>query len=332
MEYRQLGSSDVKVSAVTLGTWAIGGWMWGGTDDEAAVAAIHKAIDAGMTSIDTAPIYGFGHSERTVGRAVAGRRDQVQILTKYCMRWDLEEGEFFFQTTDAKGKPLKVYKNARPASIMAECERSLKRLGTDRIDLYQCHWRDHTTPVEETMTAMERLLKDGKIRAAGVSNFTAEEIDAARSVVPLASDQPPYSMVRRGIEADVLPYCREHNVGLVVYSPLQLGLLTGKVTLEREFPRDDQRSGSAYFKPQNRKRVLEFLDKLRPIAEAHSATIAQLVINWTIHRPGVTAALVGARNARQAEENAAAGDFKLTDEETRKIDALLEGLELDLPG
>ena len=330
MEYRQLGSSDVKVSAVTLGTWAIGGWMWGGTDDAGAVAAIRAAIDAGMTSIDTAPMYGFGHSEQVVGQAIAGRRDEVQILTKYCMRWDREGGELFFETTGPDGKPAKVYKNARPDSIVEECERSLQRLGTDHIDLYQCHWRDNTTPVEETMAAMEKLLAEGKIRAAGVSNFTAEDIAAARAVAPLASNQPPYSMVRRDIEADVLPYCRDNNVGVVVYSPLQLGLLTGKVTMERKFHGDDQRVNSPYFRPANRRKVLDFLEKLRPIAADHHATLAQLVINWTIHRPGVTAALVGARNPDQARENAAADDFTLTDDQTRRIDDLLGALKLDL--
>ncbi len=330
MEYRQLGSSDVKVSAVTLGTWAIGGWMWGGTDDANAVAAIQAAVDAGMTSIDTAPMYGFGHSERIVGQAVAGRRDRVQLLTKYCLRWDREGGEMFFPTTGPDGKPAKVFKNATPESIVEECERSLERLGTDHIDLYQCHWRDNTTPVEVTMSAMEKLLADGKILAAGVSNFTAEEIAAARTAGPLASNQPPYSMVRRDVEADVLPYCRENNVGVIVYSPLQLGLLTGKVTMDREFSGDDQRRNSPYFRPANRRKVLDFLEEIRPIAAAHDATLAQLVINWTIHRPGVTAALVGARNPDQARENAAAADFKLTDDQTSRIDDLLAELKLDL--
>ncbi len=331
MEYRQLGSSELEVSAIILGTWAVGGWMWGGTDEANALAAVQKAVDLGMTSIDTAPAYGFGLSEQIVGRAVKGRRDKVQILTKYGLRWDRQEGELFFQTADARGKKLTVYRCARKKSVIEECERSLRRLGTDCIDLYQCHWRDHTTPVEETMEAMERLIQEGKVRAAGVSNFTAEEIEAARQVVPVASDQPPYSMVKRDIEKDLLPYCREHDVGVIVYSPLQLGLLTGKLTLEREFPPDDQRSGSAYFKPENRRKVIAFLNEIRPIADAHGATIAQLVINWTIHRPGVTAALVGARNPAQAEENAAAGDFALDQEEAARIDELLEGLKLDLP-
>ena len=329
MEYRQLGGSDVKVSAVTLGTWAIGGWMWGGTDEQAAVAAIRKAIDVGMTSIDTAPIYGMGLSEQIVGKAIAGRRDRVQVLTKYVLRWDLAEGEHYFDTADLAGKPLSIYRNGRPESIVWECEQSLKRLGVDCIDLYQCHWRDHTTEVAETMSAMEKLLKAGKIRAAGVSNFSAEEIEAGRKVVPIASAQPPYSMLRRDVEADVLPYCRGHNVGVIVYSPLQLGILTGKVTMDRQFPPDDLRSRSPYYRPDNRRKVLDFLDQIRPIAEAHNATLAQLVINWTIHRPGVTAALVGARNPDQAAENAAAADFRLSDEQTRQIDDLLAGLELD---
>jgi len=332
MEYRQLGDSDVKVSAVTLGTWAIGGWMWGGTDEQAAVAAIRKAIDAGMTSIDTAPIYGMGVSESIVGKAIAGRRDEVQVLTKYGMRWDLDQGQFWFNTRTPDGQEVKVYRCAKADSIVTECERSLKRLGVECIDLYQCHWRDNTTDVEETMRAIEKLLAAGKIRAAGVSNFTAEEIESARAVVPVASNQPPYSMLKRDIEADLVPYCVEHNVGLIVYSPLQLGILTGKVTMDRTFPPGDQRAGSPYYKPANRRKVLDLVDRLRPIAAAHDATIAQLVINWTIHREGITAALVGARNPDQAAENAAATDFTLSDDETGQINALLADLKLDMPG
>ncbi len=331
MEYRQLGTSDVKVSAVTLGTWAIGGWLWGGQDDADAIAAIQRAVDVGMTSIDTAPVYGFGHSEEIVGQAVQGRRDQVQLLTKYSLRWDIEEGQPHFETQDQDGQTRRVYKNARKDRIVEEVEWSLKRLGTDYIDLYQCHWRDATTPVEETMEAMNLLLKQGKIRACGVSNFSVAELDAARQVAPLASDQPPYSMVRRDIENDVLPFCREHNIGVIVYSPLQLGLLTGKLTMDRQFPQDDLRAHSPYFTPENRKRVIAFTDQLRPIADAHNATIAQLVIGWTIHRPGITSALVGARNARQAEENAAAGALQLTPDEMRQITDLVDGLTLEMP-
>jgi aryl-alcohol dehydrogenase-like predicted oxidoreductase len=330
MIYRQVGQSGVKVSAVTMGAWAIGDWLWGGSDDRQAVAAIHKALDVGMTSIDTAPVYGFGHSEQIVGQAVAGRRDEVQLLTKYCLRWDKAEGEFYFESKDNQGRPVRIYKNARPDSVLWECEQSLKRLGTDYIDLYQCHWRDPTTPVAETAGVVARLIQQGKVRAAGVSNFTPQEIEEFRRVCPLASDQPPYSMVRRDIEKDVLPHCRANGIGVIVYSPLQLGLLSGKVTMDREFPPDDLRSSSPYFRPENRRRVLEFMEQLRPIAQAHKAALAQLVINWTIHRPGITAALVGARNPQQAQENAAAADIALSPQEMARIDGLVDGLNLEL--
>lgn len=330
MQMRKLGSSDVHVTPVVLGTWAIGGWLWGGQDDDDALAAIRAGLDAGMTTIDTAPIYGFGHSEEIVGKAIAGRRDEVQLLTKYGLRWDRTEGEFYFKTQDIEGHHYEVYRNAKPDSIVEECERSLKRLGTDCIDLYQCHWRDHTTPVEETMEAVEKLLKAGKIRAAGVSNFTVEEIQSARSGVPLASNQPPYSMVKRDIEREMVPYAQSNDLALIVYSPLQLGLLTGKLTMDREFPPSDLRSQSPYFKPENRRKVIDFLEKLAPIADGHHATVAQLVIHWTIHRPGVTAALVGSRNPDQARENAAAAGIELTDAERETIDGLVEGLHLDV--
>jgi aryl-alcohol dehydrogenase-like predicted oxidoreductase len=329
MEYRQLGKSDLHVSVVTFGAWAIGGWMWGEQDEADAVAAIRKAIDFGVTTIDTAPIYGFGRSERLVAEAVAGRRDEVQILTKYVLRWDRQEGEHYFETEDVDGTPVRVYKNGRPDSVMEECERSLKRLNTDYIDLYQSHWRDPGTPVEQTMEAMDKLMRQGKIRAAGVSNFAVEDIDACCKVVPLASDQPPYSMVNRGIEADIMPYCIENDIGIIPYSPLQRGLLTGKFTDNHRFRKGDNRKDSVFFRPENIRRVNAFLERLRPIAQGHDATLAQLVINWTIHRPGVTAALVGARNPKQAEENARAADFELTQEETATINDLLDELELE---
>lgn len=328
MEYRQLGSSDIKVSAVAFGAWAIGGFMWGGTDDEAAVAAIGKAIDLSVTTIDTAPIYGFGHSERVVAKAVGKRRAEVQILTKFGLQWDSDEGRFHFEAQDPTGKGVKVYRNARKERVIAECEESLKRLGTDYIDLYQQHWPDPGTPIEETFEAVARLLKDGKILAAGVSNFPVEQMDAAGKTVPLASAQPPYSMVNRGIERDLLPYCMQNNIAVLVYSPLQRGLLTGKIGMDREFPPTDHRSGNVFFKPENRRRVLDLLAEMAPIAEAHRATLAQLVIAWTIDRPGITSALVGARDPRQAEENAGAANLILTEDETRRIDDLLQAFSL----
>ncbi len=323
MEYRQLGTSDVKISVITLGSWAIGGWMWGRPDDDSAIAAIAESIDLGVTSIDTAPVYGYGHSETVVGKAVAGRRDKVQILTKYVLRWDCDEGDVHFEWTDADGVTKQIRVNGRKESVIWECEQSLKRLGTDYIDLYQCHWPDPSTPVEETMGAIDKLLADGKIRAAGVSNWSGDEIGAACKIVPLASNQPPYSMINRKAEADVMSYCAQHNIATIVYSPLQRGLLTGKVTMERVFPKADHRAANPFFTPDNRKKVLEFLDEIRPIAEGHNVTLAQLAINWTINRAPVTAALVGARNPQQARENAAAAEFKLAEAETKRIDELI---------
>jgi len=330
MEYRRLGRSDVQVSAVAFGAWAIGGWMWGGQDEAAALAALDKAIDLGVTTIDTAAVYGYGASEELVGKAVAGKRARVQILTKYGLRWDSDDGIFHFEWTDPKTGTRQIRKNARADSVVWECEQSLKRLGTDYIDLYQCHWRDESTPLEETMGAIDKLLKSGKIRAAGVSNFTVEDMRACDQIVPLASDQPPYSMINRGIEKDVLPHCRDNDVGVIVYSPLQRGLLTGKITEDYRFNEGDHRAGNPFFKPANVRRINAFLGRIRPIAEAHGATLAQLAINWTIHRPGVTAALVGARSPAQVEENAGAADFRLSGQEADRIDRLLDDLQLDL--
>lgn len=331
MEYRQLGNSDVKVSAITLGTWAIGGWMWGGTDETEAIAAIETSLDHGVTSIDTAPVYGYGRSEEIVGKAIAGKpRDQLQLLTKYCLRWDDTEGEFHFEWTDNSGETKQIYKNARPESIIFECEQCLRRLGTDYLDLFQCHWRDNTTPVEITAEAVDKLIQQGKVRAGGVSNFTVEEIRAYTSVAPLASIQPPFSMVNREAEADLLPHCRENNIGVVVYSPLQRGLLSGKFTEDYEFKGDDHRASSPFFQPENLKKVNAFLNTIKPLADAHDATLAQLVIAWTIRQPGITAALVGARNPKQAVENADAGKIALSDTDLATIDAELAKLDLDV--
>lgn len=330
MEYRQLGTSDVHVSVVTFGAWAIGGWMWGGQDEAEALAAIETSIDVGATSIDTAAVYGYGASEKLVGKAIAGKRDKVQILTKFGLRWDSDQGVSAFQWTDPQTGTKTIYANSRKESVVHECEQSLKRLGTDYIDLYQCHRRDESTPIAETMEAMERLITSGKIRAAGVSNYNVEDLAAANQIVPLASDQPPYSMINRGVEADVLPWCRNNNVGVVVYSPLQRGLLTGKITEDYKFNEGDHRANSAFFQPENVRQINAFLAKIKPIAEAHNATLGQLAINWTICRPGVTAALVGARNSRQAAENAKAADFRLSADEISQIDALLDELQLDV--
>jgi aryl-alcohol dehydrogenase-like predicted oxidoreductase len=329
MEYRQLGESGISVSAITFGAWAIGGWMWGGAERKDAVEAIRASYDHGVTSIDTAPIYGQGLSEEIVGEALQGLpRDKVQILTKYGMRWDLKKGEFSFKSQDNEGNPLEVYKYAGKDSIIQECEDSLRRLRTDYIDLYQIHWPDSTTPIAETMEAVDSLLKQGKIRAAGVCNYNVEQMQTAERSIRLASNQVPYSMVNRGIEAGVLPYCIEHKKAILAYSPLQRGLLTGKIRPWHQFGEGDTRAGSKFFKDENVTRINAILDSLRPLAELKKATLSQLVIRWTLERPGITIALVGARDAGQAIQNAEAIRVKLSPVEIAFIDQQLEGLEL----
>ncbi len=328
MEFRKLGSSDLQVSTIVFGAWAIAGWMWGGAEEKDAIEAIHESIEGGATSIDTAAIYGYGRSEEIVAKAVKGKRDKVQILTKYGLRWDSTEGEHFFDWSDEQYGDRTIYRNARKKSIILECENSLKRLQTDYIDLYQCHWRDPSTPLSETMEAMQQLLKDGKIRAVGVSNFSVSDLKEATAVCPVASNQPPYSMVLRDIEKDVLPYCRENNIGSIVYSPLQRGLLTGKFKPDAKFKDGDHRANQVHFQPENIKRVNAFLATIKPIADKHNATLGQLVIAWTIAQPGITAALVGARDAAQTKENLKAQNVKLTREDIDEINNKLRSLEL----
>jgi aryl-alcohol dehydrogenase-like predicted oxidoreductase len=326
MEYRKLGNSDIRISAIAFGAWAAGGWMWGGTDRKEAVLAIEKSIDLGVSTIDTAPVYGFGLSEEIVAEAVAGKRNQVQILTKYGLRWDTTRGVFYFDSQDAQGNFVKINKYAGKQGIVEECENSLRRLKTDYIDLYQIHWPDPTTPIEETMEAVATLLRDGKIRAAGVSNYSVEQLKTAEKVIPISSNQVPYSMVNRGIESDLVPYCQERNVGILAYSPLQRGLLTGKITDDYTFASGDHRPGTSFFKPENRRRTNTFLNKIKPLAEEKGANLSQLVINWTIQQPGITCALVGARNPQQAEENAKL--LKLSPGELQAINSYLSELEM----
>jgi len=329
MEYRELGESGLSASVITFGAWAIGGWMWGGAERKDAVEAIRASYDQGVTSIDTAPIYGQGLSEEIVGEALEGiPRDKVQIMTKYGMRWNEKKGEFAFHSQDNAGKPLEIYKYAGKESIVRECEDSLRRLRTDYIDLYQIHWPDSTTPVEETMEAVGQLLKQGKIRAAGVSNYNVALMERGEKTLKLASDQVPFSMVNRDIEKELVPWCIRHKKAILAYSPLQRGLLTGKIRPGHSFGDGDTRAGSKFYKPENVERINRFLDKLRPLAESKSASLAQLVIRWTIERPGITIVLVGARDAQQAVQNARAIDVKLSPEEILFINKELDGLKL----
>lgn len=330
MEYRTAGKSDLKLSVISFGAWAIGGWMWGGNDDKEAIQAIEAGIEKGITSIDTAAVYGFGHSEKLVGKAIKGKRDKIQLLTKFGLQWKGTKGTYHFTSQDDSGKPVDIYKYGGKDRVIEECEESLKRLGTDYIDLYQMHWPDPSTPISETLEALEQLIAQGKIKAAGVSNFSLEQLEEAIKHLPIAVNQVPYSMVNRGIEGDVVPFCIINNVGILAYSPMQRGLLTGKITPDYKFKPGDHRPSTPFFRKDNIESVNRFLNRIKPIANQHQATLAQIVINWTLNQPGVTSVLAGARNAQQVTDNAGADNFRLSNEEITLINNYLDELKLDL--
>lgn len=316
MEYRTLGSTDLKISAITFGAWAAGGWMWGGSDSNQAIKAIRDAHENGVTSIDTAPIYGMGASEEIVGEAIKDiPRDKVQLLTKFGMRWDLSKGTFYFQSKDNDGKEVDIYKYAGKESVKKEVEDSLKRLGTEYIDLYQIHWPDLTTPIQETFEAVAELIKEGKVLHAGVCNYNVEQIKEAQKYVNVVSNQVPFSMVNRDIEKEVVPYCQKNGMSILAYSPMERGLLTGKMKPGQEFEKGDHRAENPYFTDESISKTNTFLEKIRPLAKEKDATLAQLVLKWTIERPGITIALAGARNSEQSVQNAAAADLELSSEE-----------------
>jgi methylglyoxal reductase len=317
MRTRPIGQSGIQASVTGFGAWAIGGWMWGGADQDDAIRAIRASIEHGITLIDTAPAYGLGLSEEIVGKAIAGCRDRVVLATKCGLAWHTSKGRLFFEQA---GRP--VYRYLGAESIRHELEASLKRLGTDYIDLYQTHWQDSTTPIEETMAALMDLKRQGKIRAIGVSNVTVDELREYQRFGPIDADQERYSLIDRGHEAALIPYCRERGIAMLAYSPLAHGLLTGKIGPERVFRGDDLRRTDPRFSPGMRAKVGAMLDRIRPIAESRGITLAQLAIAWTVAQPGVTHALVGARDPRQAAENARAGAIELTGAEIREIDAV----------
>lgn len=329
MKYNKLGKSDVEVTELAFGAWAIGGWLWGGADSDEAIKAIETAVDNGMTTIDTAAVYGFGLSEELVGKAVKGKRSKVQILTKFGMIWDGKMGKFYFSTKDNNGNDIDIYNYSSRDRVIMDCEASLKRLGTDYIDLYQIHWPDATTPVSETMEALEMLIQKGKIRAGAVSNYSVDLMKEAIKTLPIASNQVPYSMVNRGIEKDIIPFCIENNIGILAYSPLQRGLLTGKIKKGHSFGKGDSRPDTLYYREPNLSRIISFTDDLRTIAEERNVTLSQLVLNWTIQQPGITCALAGARNPGQVLDNLKAAEFTLTNDEMERIRTLIANLRLE---
>jgi len=290
MEYTTLGSSDLNVSRIGLGTWAIGGWMWGGTDEETSIDTIRHAVELGVTLIDTAPVYGMGRSEEILGKAIArqGLREQVVLATKCALNWSDDE--------------TKVWREATRARIEREVEDSLRRLGTDRIDLYQIHWPDPKTPMEETARAMDDLLRAGKIRAIGVSNFSPEQMDAFRAVAPLHANQPPYNLFERETGEAVLPYCARHGIGTLTYGALCRGLLSGKMTRERQFDGDDLRRSDPKFQQPRFDQYLAAVAALDRFAREHyGKDVMALALRWLLDQPGHSVALWGGRRPDQMD-------------------------------
>jgi aryl-alcohol dehydrogenase-like predicted oxidoreductase len=315
---REIGRSGVRASAVGLGTWAIGGWMWGGTDEAESIAAIQASLDAGVTLIDTAPAYGLGRSEEIVGKALAGRRDRAVIATKCGLVWHSQKGRHFF---DQDGKP--VHRYLGPDAIIHEVEQSLRRLRTDHIDLYITHWQDATTPIDETVRVLEELKAAGKIRAIGASNVDQSELQRYIETGSLDAIQERFSMIDREIETGLLPLTVSSGVSTLSYSSLALGLLSGTVGPDRIFAGDDQRTNNPRFSVANREKAKDFSDAIRSVAARHDASIAQVVIAWTLAQPGITFALCGARNAAQALDNARAGTLRLSVDDLKAIDEAL---------
>lgn len=329
MEYRKLGDSNLQLSAITYGSFAIGGTMWGGTEKKEAKEAILASIDHGVTTLDTAPFYGLGLSEELIGESIKQLdRSKIQLLTKFGMVWDGSNkgmGDFMWnQEHDGKSYPL--YKYASKANVIKETEESLKRLKTDYIDLLQLHWPDATTPIDETMEALQLLINQGKILAAGVSNFNKTQMLEAQKSIRLASNQMPYSMLNRGIEESLVPAAIENHIGIIAYSPLERGLLSGKYFKGEQLKSDDHRQG--YFGQFNPEKVKAFLEKIEPLAEEKKASLAQLVLRWTTLQPGITVILAGARNKEQAISNAKAIAVNLTEKEISYINNELTQLSL----
>jgi len=315
METRKLGNSDLQITPVGFGAWALGGggweFSWGPQEDADSVAAIHRALELGVNWIDTAAVYGTGHSEEVVARALKEWRGaRPYVFTKCVLVWD---------------ESRRITPNHSTASIRKECEDSLRRLQVDVIDLYQMHWppRDNGPSLEEAWTAMRELQKAGKVRWIGVSNFDAAQMRRAQGIAPVTSNQPPYSIIRRAIEADILPFCHQHSIGIISYAPMASGLLTGGMTRERaaSLPPDDFRNRNPEFREPRLSKNLELVDRLRRVGARHGCGPGEVAIAWVLRHPAITGAIVGARNAQQAEGVMRAGELKLSASEINEIEA-----------
>ncbi len=315
MQTRQLGNSDIQITRLGLGTWAIGGgnWAfgWGSQDDEASIATIHRAIALGINWIDTAAVYGLGHSEEIVAKALKGRSDRPYVFTKGSRVWN-DQGE--------------ITSSLKEQSLRREVENSLRRLEVDTIDLYQLHWPNPDPDIEEGWSTLAKLKSEGKLRYIGVSNFSVEQMERARKIAPITSLQVPYSLIKRDIERDILPYCQEHNIGVIVYSPMMSGLLSGKMTRERidKFPEDDWSKRNEEFQEPRLSRNLKLASLLQDIGYPYNRTTAEVAIAWTLRHPAVTGAIVGGRRPEQVEEIIGAAEFRLSESELEQIEKFLQ--------
>jgi aryl-alcohol dehydrogenase-like predicted oxidoreductase len=315
MQTRQLGNSDMHITPIGLGTWAIGGgnWEfgWGPQDDEASIATIHRALDLGINWIDTAAVYGLGHSEEIVAQALKGRSDRPFVFTKCSYVWN-----------DRR----EVSSSLKEQSLRREVENSLRRLQTDTIDLYQIHWPNPDSDIEEGWSTLAKLKDEGKVRYIGISNFNVEQMHRAQQIAPITSLQPPYSLIDAAIEQDILPYCQEQHIGVIVYSPMMSGLLTGKMTQERvaDFPEDDWRKRDAEYQEPRLSRNLKLANLLQEIGFPYNRNAGEVAISWTLRHPEVTGAIVGGRRPVQIEEIIGAAEFRLSESELAQIEKFLQ--------
>jgi aryl-alcohol dehydrogenase-like predicted oxidoreductase len=312
---RTLGNSDLQLTPIGFGAWAIGGgnweFAWGPQDDKESVDAIHRALDLGINWIDTAAIYGLGHSEEIVARALKSTSHRPLVFTKCSMRWRADRT---------------IYRSLKAESLAEELENSLRRLGVETIDLYQIHWPDPPEQIEEGWATLARFKEQGKIRHIGVSNFNVDQMKRVEKIAPITSLQPPYSMLRRAIEAEILPFVQANNIGVINYSPMVSGLLTGKMTAERvaALPSDDWRRRAVEFKEPRLSRNMRLVELLREIGAGHNVSPGVVAVAWTLHHPAITAAIVGGRSAEQVEGLAPALEFRLSEEEYGQIKGFLE--------